>query len=131
MASLFQRLVIRYGVFLLLILMSIGILFFICSFELRTKCSIRLFYDRHDSSWYGYIANRENVGIRLQDTLQVVQTSMGDVSYIVESIALEPDMLRIKLSPVRKDTFPDTFSEGFLYVGKERIIDKIRNRSLR
>lgn len=131
MTSLFQRLVIRYGVFLLLILMSAGMLFFICSFELRTKCPIHLFYDRHDSLWYGYIASLENVGIQQQDTLQVVQTSMGDVSYIVEGITSEPAMLRIKLSPVRKVTFPETYSEGFLYVGKERIRDKILNKSLR
>lgn len=125
-----RYLILRYGVFVLLVLMSAGILFFVCSFKLRVKAPIHLFYDSHEHYWHGYLANQNNVAFQPQDTLLVVQTSMGDLSYIVESIAAEPGMLHITLLPLKKETSPNTYSEGFVYVGREDILNKILNKSL-
>lgn len=131
MAIQLRHLVIRYGVFVLLILMSIGILFFICSFELRIKSPIHLFYDSHDHFWHGYIEHQKDFGIQPQDTLVVIQTSRGDISYIVENITLEPMMIHLRLSPAKRYLFPDTYIEGFIYVGKEKMRDKILNKRLK
>lgn len=125
-----RHLILRYGVFVLLVLMSAGMIFFVCSFELRVKTSIHLFYDGHEHCWHGYLSSPKNVGFQPQDTLLVVQTSMGDISYIVESIVTEPGMLHITLQSLKKETFPNTYSEGFVYVGKEDLLDKILNKNL-
>lgn len=131
MASLFQRLVLRYGVFFLLVLMSVGMLYFICSFELRTRSSIHLFHDRHDNSWYGYIPESTNIPYSPCDTLIVEQTTTGgSMSFIVEGVVTETGMLRLKLSLIGDCSRTDTYIQGFIHVGKEKIKDKILNRSL-
>lgn len=86
----FRNLILRYGVFALLGLMSAGILFFVYSFELRVKTPIHLFYDNHGDYWHGYLANQKKVPFQVHDTLSVVQTSIGDISCIVENITFEP-----------------------------------------
>ncbi len=126
-----RHLVLRYGVFALLALMTSGVLFFECSFELRVKMPVRLFYDSHERSWHGYIASLKSSEIKPRDTLVVVQTPMGDVPFVVENITPESGMLHIKFLPVSKDTLPVTYCEGFVYMGKEKIVDKILNRGLR
>lgn len=125
-----HHLILRYGVFVLLTLMSSGILFFVCSFELRVKVPIHLFYDSHEHSWHGYVASLKSTEIQLQDTLVVVQTPMGDIPYIVENITSEPGMAHIKLLSIKKETLPITYCEGFIYVGKEKIKDKILKNNL-
>lgn len=125
-----RHLILRYGAFALLGLMSAGILFFVCSFELRVKTPIHLFYDSHGDYWHGYLANQKNIPFQAHDTLLVVQTSIGDISYIIENVTLEPGMLHVSLRPVKKEIFSNTYSEGFIYVGKEKIKDKILSKKL-
>lgn len=125
-----RRLVLRYGVFALLALMSAGILYFVCSFEIRVKAPIHLFYDGNGHCWKGYLSAQGKVSFQPHDTLRVVQTPAGDFTCIVESVAVDPGMLRLTLRPVRKYTLPDTYCEGFVFVGKERIMDKILSRKL-
>lgn len=125
-----RHLILRYGVFVLLVLMSAGILSFVCSFELRVKIPIHLFYDSHKHCWHGYLANQQCVNLQPKDTLLVMQTSIGDVPYIVEHIASEPGMLHIELRPIKKKIFPNTYCEGYVYVGKEKIKDKIVSQEL-
>lgn len=124
-----RHLVLRYGVLSLLGLMSSGLLFFVCSFELRVKAPIHLFYDNRKHYWHGYL-ELKNVKFQPKDTLLVVQTSMGDMPFIVENIALEPGMLHIELRPIKKKIFPNTYCEGYVYVGKEKIKDKIVSQEL-
>lgn len=127
----FRHLILRYGVFALLGLMSAGILFFVCSFELRVKTPIHLFYDNHGDYWHGYLANQKKVPFQVHDTLSVVQTSIGDISCIVENITFEPRMLHVALRPIKKEIFSNTYSEGFVYVGKEKLKDKILSKILK
>lgn len=131
MNSLFQRIILRYGVFFILALMSIGLLYFVCNFELRVKASIHLFFDHHDRSWLGYMTDQKVVSFHPQDTLFVVQTTMGDIPFIVESIASEPGLVKMKLVPVGNKSFPNTYSDGFVFVGKEKLKDKVWRKSLR
>ena len=123
-----RHLILRYGVFALLGLMSSGILFFVCSFELRVKAPIHLFYDSNKHYWHGYLAEHKNAAFQPLDTLRIIQTSMGDFQCIVENIASEHGMLHIALRPIRKEVFPNTYCEGFVYVGKEKIKDKILSK---
>ena len=125
-----RHLILRYGVFALLGLMSSGILFFVCSFELRVKAPIHLFYDSNKHYWHGYLAEHKNAAFQPLDTLRIIQTSMGDFQCIVENIASEPGMLHIALRPIRKEVFPNTYCEGFVYVGKEEIKDKILSQEI-
>lgn len=124
-----RHLILRYGVFVLLVLMSAGILFFVCSYELRVKTPIHLFYDSQKHCWHGYLADQQCVNLQPKDTLLVVQTSVGDVPYIVEHIVPEPEMLHIILLPMKSETHTNTYREGYIYIGKEKIKDKIlKNR---
>lgn len=120
----FRHFILRYGVFAILGLMCSGILFFVCSFELRVKTPIHLFYDSHKHYWHGYLAEQENISFQLQDTLLIVQTSMGNIPCIVENVLLEPGMLHFALRPIKKDTLPNTYLEGFVYVGKDKILSR-------
>lgn len=130
MNSLFQRIILRYGVFLLLTLMSVGLLYFVCNFELRVKAPIHLFFDHHDRSWQGYMTDQRIVPFHPRDTLLVVQTTMGDVPFIVESIAPESGLIKMKLIPVGNSSFPNTYSDGFVFVGKEKLKDKVWRKNL-
>ncbi len=126
-----RHLVLRYGVFVLLVLMSAGTLSFVCGFELRVKTPIHLFYDSHGHRWHGYPADPRCAGFQPGDTLTVVQTSVGDIPYIVERIVPEPGTLHMTLLPLREEPLPGTYAEGFVFVGKERLVDKISGRRSR
>ncbi len=115
-----RHLILRYGVFVLLVLMSAGILSFVCSFELLVKTPIHLFYDSHQQCWHGYLADQQCVSLQSKDTLLVVQTSVGDVTYVVEHIVPEPGMLHIILLPMKNETHTNTYREGFVYIGKKK-----------
>jgi hypothetical protein len=65
-----------------------------------------------------------------RDTLLVVQTTMGDVPFIVESIAPESGLIKMKLIPVGNSSFPNTYSDGFVFVGKEKLKDKVWRKNL-
>jgi len=116
-----RHLIIRYGVFVLLVMMITGILFFVCNFELRNKTSIHLFYDCRERCWHGYIAEQKNVAFQGKDTLSVIQTSIGDILYIVERIEVEPGMVHLILRRVEPAQLPNTYYDGFVYLGKEKI----------
>lgn len=122
-----NRLVLRYGVFLLLALMSAGLLCFVHDFELRVKAPVHLFHDGHDRSWIGYVpVGQKDARFQPNDTLVVVQTPMGDIPYIVESVTPETGMLRLKLILVTHDSlFTNSYCEGFVYIGREKIMNKI------
>ena len=130
MKTLLSRLALRYGVFFLLALMSAGILYFICSFELRTKSAVRLFQNGRSQMWVGYVSGTEGFPYHCGDTLSVVQTAVGTAVFRVEGIDSEPGMLRLRLVALEKYEFPNTCADGFIYVGKERILEKVLSRSM-
>lgn len=119
--------IFRYGVFAMLVLMCSGILFLVFTFEISIKIPIQLFYDNHEHYWHGYIVNKEHVELHANDTILAVQTAMGDVPYIIKHIELESEVLHTILIPIKKETFSNTYSEGFIYMGKVKLKDKILN----
>ena len=125
MHSLFQILILRYGVFFLIILMSMGILYLVFNFELRTKASVHLYFDHHDNSWYGYILGQPNVPFTPDDTLYVVQTANGDVPFVVKHIETEKEFTKMNLKPIGNHLILNDFCEGFVYVGQEKLKDKV------
>lgn len=126
-----RHLIFRYGVFALLVMMSVGMLFFVCTFETRVKAQIHFFYDNHEHCWHGYLTRQEHIKFHPKDTLVVVQTSVGDIACIVESIVVESDMLHITLLPMKEETPSYTYIEGFIYVGRENIRDKILKKHMK
>lgn len=52
------------------------------------------------------------------------------VNIIIDSDWHGWGFLRLTLRPIRKYALPDTYSEGFVFVGKERIMDKILYKKL-
>ena len=124
-----RHFVLRYGVFVLLFFMSLGLLHFVCNFELHVKTPIHLFYNSNDGSWYGYISNQEAVEFKPNDTLMILQSSMGNWPCCIENINKESGLLRIKLTPTDKDkAFVNTYSEGFIYNKKKKMKDRIFHR---
>ena len=122
----FGNIVLRYGVFVLLVLMCAGMMVFVCSFELRVRAPIHLFYDGEGERWHGYVARHEGFGVHRGDTLLVVQTAAGDVRYVVDSIVPEPSMWHITLLPVGRETVADSYREGFVFVGRRKMISFLR-----
>lgn len=126
-----QRLVLRYGVFVLLVLLSAGILYFVCRFEIRTKCAIHLFHDSHDRYWYGYISGPADFPYEHGDTLSVDMTQEGNICFIVDSLIPETGMLRIKLIQITPTHLMNTYNEGFVFAGKSKIKDRLLQNKYR
>lgn len=124
-----RHLILRYGVFVLLFLMSFGLLFFVCNFELRVKTAIHLFYDNHDCLWHGYITPANPMDFQPQDTLWVVQTPVGDCSYVIRNVELEKTTIHLTLQSLEQKNFSDTYCEGFVFAGRVKIKDKILHRT--
>lgn len=125
MTILFRRLILRYGVFFLFILMGGGILYFICCFEIRVKSSIHIFYDIHDQMYYGYVSNLNTLPYSSQDTLMVMQTATGDHSFLIYDISKEVSGLKFRMIPIDSFSLYSTYGEGYIYTGKERIKDRM------
>ncbi len=125
MLTIFQRLILRYGVFFLIILMSTGILYLVFNFELRTKTPIHLYFDHHDNSWYGYISGPPNVPFTSDDTLYVVQTAIGDIPFVVKHLKTEEKFTKMNLKSIEDHVLPNDFYEGFVYIGTEKLKDKV------
>lgn len=64
------------------------------------------------------------------DSLHVVQMSMGSVIFVVDFIRQESGQLCLYLITIQETDIVNnvTYSSGFVYMGRERIIDRIMSR---
>lgn len=126
-----RHVILKYGVFAILAIMSAGLLVILNRFEIRTKASVTLFRDS-DKSCIAYMNNSENAKINIGDTITITQTIANEeLRLVVTSIKKEPANLVLELydtdhkkSIVQKFR-GNTFSSGFVFTGKIRLMDLV------
>lgn len=131
-----ERFLLRYGAYLLLFLLLLGIWHFGQHFSLHTKTQLQVFrsscsHDASHSLWHGYSSLPLSTLPQPNDTLHLQQTSIGSLSFLVISSHREPSHSCLLLLPLRPlpssitssspSSPSDTFLEGYIYTGEETI----------
>ena len=126
--------VLKYGIFIILIMMSIGLLIILNNLEIRTKQSVNIIQIRSDT-FRIYIQRAQSYEVKKGDTVNVEQTISGRVSFIVERVAKEPSYFDIMVLSNKKNSRKqlfggNTFSSGYIFTGKiklwQLVIQKIQ-----
>lgn len=126
-----RRIILKYGVFAILIIMSAGLLVILNRFEIRTKASVTLFLDSRKSC-IAYMSNNESATISIGDTLAITQTTAdGELRLIVKSITKEPNNMVLELDSTNKEKSikqelkGNTCSSGFVFTGKIKLMELV------
>ena len=121
--------ILRYLIFVILIIMSLGLLVILDGFEIRSKTSINLFV-LNDSTCKSYMAYSTDYYPQKGDTIEICQTIGGDISFVIKDKRHEPANLVFLLESTDKNiNMPDklsknSFTSGFIFT------DKIKLREL-
>ena len=129
-----KNLLLRYGVFAILVLMLVGILFILNRFDMRTKQAVNLVVGAGPCRVY----TTPTAVFRPQpgDTLRVGQTAHGDLPpLVVDSVRREPSSLVLYVycpegfDRLRSTLGGDTYATGYIFVGREKLRDKVLRRA--
>lgn len=126
-----KRFLIRYGVFSILIIMVTGVTLIAARYKVRVKEPATLFATGGNAKIYTAYASTLPLGV--DDTLTICQTAYGDLKFVVDSIFLESASFVFCVHPVNAEEFTlrmgdNTYATGFLFTGKERMLDLIRKK---
>ncbi len=128
-----SKILFRYGVFAILALMFTGVLFLLNRFDVRTKLTVDVVMD--SAACRAYVARGGTFAPRAGDTLRVGQTAHGDLPpLVVDSVRVEPSSLVLFMRcPDGQDRLRtvmggDTYASGYIFVGRERLRDKVLQR---
>ncbi len=129
-----KNLLLRYGVFAILVLMLVGILFILNRFDMRTKQAVNLVVGEGPCRVY----TTPTAAFRPQpgDTLRVGQTAHGDLPpLVVDSVRREPSSLVLYVycpegfARLQSTLGGDTYATGYIFVGREKLRDKVLRRA--
>ena len=121
-----KQIILRYGVFVILIAMAIGLLIILDRFEIRSKASVNLIVT-DERTCIAYVANNKEFNPCIGDSIVIQQTIGGDVFFLVKEIRKEPTNVVLQLYPIdRKQNIlqkfgENTFSPGYIFLGKTKL----------
>ncbi len=126
-----KRFLIRYGVFSILVIMVTGLLLIAACYKVRVKEPATLFATSEDVKIYTAYTSILPFGV--EDTLEICQTAYGDLPFVVDSIFLESASFVFCVHPINAKEFAlrmgnNTHATGFLFTGKERMLDLLRKK---
>ncbi|MCC8147250.1 MAG: hypothetical protein LIO93_12635 [Bacteroidales bacterium] len=125
-----NKTIIKYGVFVILLIMSLGLLIILNRFEVYSKTSVNLIV-LEEESCMAYVAYSNSFNPNVGDTIEITQTRGGDIRFILKEIHREPSNLILKLYPmdektkVRQKFGGDTFSPGYIFTGRVKLLEVI------
>ncbi len=107
-----------------MLLMVVGLWGFVSNYRIRGKQSVILFVGGDGCK--AYVSGAAAVSFQRGDTLVIRQTSYGDLSLIIDSLAVEPLSRVLFLHPLKPHDFArqmagNTYADGFLYSASETI----------
>lgn len=125
-----RRFLIRYGVFSILAVMVAGLALIAARYKVRVKEPVTFFATSGGGKVYTAYAS---AFFEAGDTLTMCQTAYGDLRFVVDSILREPAAFVFCVRPVNAEDFArrmagNTYATGFLFTGKERMLDLIRKK---
>lgn len=130
-----KRSILRYGVFVILLVMSLGLLLILDRFEIRLKASVNLIVT-DERTCIAYVANNKEFNPCIEDSIAIRQTIGGDVFFIVKGVKKEPSYVVLQLCPIDEQQSilqkfgKNTFSQGYIFTGKtklrELVLEKIK-----
>ncbi len=118
-----KRLIIRYGVFAILALMCIGLFFLLRTLSIRQKSPVQLFVTGPQTA-RAYLAPGPGMPrLTTGDTLHILQTAAGDMTFVIERLVEEPGELALILRPLgtpdlRQTLGGHTHTSGYVYTGR-------------
>jgi hypothetical protein len=125
-----NRTILKYGVFVILFVMSLGLLIILNRFEVYSKAPVNLIVQEGEICIV-YITYNNDLNLNIGDTIEITQTLGGNIYFILQSINKEPYNLRIGLYPVDKKMKiqeklgGNTFSSGYIFTGRLKLRELI------
>lgn len=121
-----KRFIIRYGVFVVLAIMFVGILFITLGLELQDKRAVSVFAFKNECRVY------VGGGLHLYgDTLRLEQTRVGELVFTIDSVKSEKSGVVIFVSYIYGgDSLMarlggDTYSPGYVVAGQKRLLEML------
>ena len=119
---------IRYGIFCILSIMSIGLYLITNNFSIHIKQPIQLVLAEYN--YKAYISHTIYFTPHKNDSLTINQTVYGNFTFIIDSVYKEPSFMVLLLHPENKNSFTqcingESFIKGYIYIGKENIQELI------
>lgn len=125
-----KQAIIRYGVFVILTVMTLGLLLILDRFDIQSKASVNLIVI-NQRTCIAYIANNQEFNLSIGDSVLIKQTIGGDLMFEVEKINQEPSNVVLQLCPLdeNKDILQifgqNTFTPGYIFTGKMKLLNLI------
>ena len=125
-----KKAILKYGVFVILLVMSLGLLIILNQFEIRSKTSVYLIVSENQGCM-AYVAYDKKFDPNIGDTIKIDQTLGDEVAFIVKAVKKEPSNLVLQLYPIDKEMNVirkfggNTFSPGYIYTGRIKLRDLV------
>ncbi len=126
-----KKLVIRYGVFVILAIMFAGIVFITDGLELQDKKAVSIVVGKSSCRIY---MDRDGSALPSPgDTLYIVQTRHGNMKFVADTAWTESTnaVVRSRIPAphcVRERMHGDTYSPGYILAGKKKLRDMVMRR---
>lgn len=124
--SAMKRFIIRYGVFVVLAIMFVGILFITLGLEIQDKRAVSVFVTKGECQVY------VDGGLQLYgDTLRLEQTRASELVFTIDSAKPEKSGTVIFVSYIHGgDSLMarlggDTYSPGYVVAGRKRLLETL------
>lgn len=121
---LMKRFILRYGTFVLITLLLVGLSCLLHYVHIPMKQRIVLVHTPQMCK--AYLPRSANKPTLRIDTLTVYQTAHGSFSFTIDSVIAEPMAMVLQLTPCDKSRFEqgrfgNTLLEGYIFVGQESL----------
>lgn len=127
-----KKAILRYGVFLILIIMAIGLVFILRALSIRQKTSVQIFVIAAQSA-KAYIVPPVPA-FRQGSPLEIVQTAGGDIAFKVDSVYAESGGSVLLLTPT-DTTIPmqerlggSSHAQGYIYTGRTPLLKLVMEK---
>lgn len=126
-----KKLVIRYGVFVILAIMFAGIIFITDGLELQDKKAASIVVGKSGCRIY---MDRDGSALPSPgDTLYIVQTRHGDMKFVADTAWVESTNAVVRSHTpaphcVKERMQGDTYSPGYILAGKKKLRDVVMRR---
>ena len=119
-----NKFIVKYGVFSILFIMVIGMVWIAEYYEIQVKQPMHLVVS--EDRCKVYINRQSNLILHKDDTLSVSQTLYGNLHFIVDSTYNEATFSVFLVHPREENNFQertqgDTYSEGYMILGREKV----------
>ena len=129
-----KHFILHYGVFAILLAMVVGLFLILNTFSIRQKVPVQILVT--DKMYArAYIPSTPSMSVPIpNDTLYVIQSSGGDITFIVDSICEERNNIVLALrstSPVNlsEQLGCNTYTQGYIYTKRIPLLQLVLQKA--